>query len=57
VSLSKIRELHGGFKSVCDNFSINLTEFEQIFNGANEATFALWDTDHNGIVHLLYFTH
>ena len=31
LSLAKIRELHGGFKSVCDNFAINLTEFESIF--------------------------
>jgi len=31
LSLAKIRELHGGFKSVCDNFAINLTEFETIF--------------------------
>lgn len=27
LSLPKIRELHGGFKSTCDNFAINLTEF------------------------------
>ena len=47
LSLSKIRELHGGFKSICDNFAINLTEFETIF-GSNEATFAIWDTDNNG---------
>ena len=51
VSLTKIRELHGGFKSVCDHFSINLTEFEQIFN-ANEATFAIWDTDNNGLYYI-----
>ena len=31
LSLAKIRELHGGFKSICDNFAINLTEFESIF--------------------------
>ena len=31
LSLAKIRELHGGFKSVCDNFAINLTQFQQIF--------------------------
>ena len=48
LSLSKIRELHGGFKSICDNFAINLTEFENIF-ASNEATFAIWDTDNNGI--------
>jgi Ca2+-binding EF-hand superfamily protein len=27
LSIAKIRELHGGFKSTCDNFAINLTEF------------------------------
>ena len=27
-SLSKIREYHGSFKSVCDTYAINLTEFE-----------------------------
>lgn len=47
LSLAKIRELHGGFKSICDNFAINLTEFENIFS-SNEATFAIWDADNNG---------
>lgn len=27
-SLSKLREYHGSFKSVCDTFSIDLTEYE-----------------------------
>jgi len=53
LSLAKIRELHGGFKSVCDNFAINLTEFEHIFS-SNEATFAIWDSDNNGIPALIY---
>ena len=48
LSLAKIRELHGGFRSICDNFAINLTEFENIF-ASNEQTFAIWDTDNNGI--------
>jgi len=47
LSLAKIRELHGGFKAICDNFAMNLTEFETIFT-SNEATFAMWDTDNNG---------
>jgi hypothetical protein len=47
MSLAKIRELHGSFKSICDNFAINLTEFENIFSH-NEATFAIWDADNNG---------
>ena len=27
-SISKLREYHGSFKSVCDTFSIDLTEYE-----------------------------
>ena len=51
LSLSKIRELHGGFKSVCDNFAINLTEFETIFTvGEPESVFGVWDTDNNGLI-------
>ena len=52
LSLSKIRELHGGFKSVCDNFAINLTEFETVF-ASNERTFNIWDTDQNGLIDAL----
>lgn len=47
LSLSKVRELHGCFKSVCDNFAINLTEYETIFS-SNETAFSFWDTDNNG---------
>ena len=49
MSLSKLREFHGSFKSVCDNFSIDFTEFEQIF-GANESVFVIWDIDTNGLI-------
>jgi len=49
LSLPKIRELHGGFKSICDNFAINLTEFESIFS-SNEETFAIFDDDNNGLI-------
>jgi hypothetical protein len=52
VSLAKIREYHGGFTSVCDAFSINLTEFEQIFS-LTETTFNVFDTDHNGLIDAL----
>ncbi len=52
VSLAKLREYHGSFKSVCDIFSIDLTEFEQIF-GANEDSFQIWDTDNNGLIDAL----
>ena len=44
-----MREFFGSFKSVCDNLSIDLTEFEQIF-GANESSFVIWDTDENGLI-------
>lgn len=54
LSLAKIRELHGSFKSICDNFAINLTEFENIFS-ANEATFAIWDSDNNGNIYVHNF--
>lgn len=47
LSLAKIRELHGGFKSICDNFAINLTEFESIFS-SNQQVFRIFDTDRNG---------
>ena len=47
LSLSKIRELHGSFKSICDNFAINLTEFETIF-ASDERTFGIFDNDNNG---------
>jgi microtubule-associated protein-like 5 len=50
--ISNIRELHGGFKSVCDNFAMNLTEFETVFN-SNEKIFAVWDTDNNGLIDAL----
>eukprot|EP01017_Pseudomicrothorax_dubius_P050429 TRINITY_DN9553_c0_g1_i3.p1 TRINITY_DN9553_c0_g1~~TRINITY_DN9553_c0_g1_i3.p1 ORF type:complete len:176 (+),score=34.45 TRINITY_DN9553_c0_g1_i3:69-596(+) len=45
-----IRDRYMG--SVCDNFSIDLTEFEQIF-GSNESTFVIWDTDNNGLIDAL----
>ena len=44
--MGKLREFHGSFKSVCDNFAIDLTEFEQIFV-TSESNFNIFDTDHN----------
>jgi hypothetical protein len=52
VSLAKLREFFGSFKSVCDNFFIDLTEFEQIF-GASESSFVVWDVDKNGLIDAL----
>lgn len=52
LSLARIRELHGGFKSVCDNFAINLTEFESIFS-SDKRTFDIFDDDNNGLIDAL----
>jgi len=50
--LGKIREYLGSFKSVCDTFSIDLTEYDNIFS-SNETSFKIWDTDNNGIIDAL----
>ena len=47
LSLSKIRELHGAYKQICDTFSINLTEFETIFEEKRD-TYNIWDIDDAG---------
>ena len=47
LSLPKVREMHGNFKSICDNFAIGLAEFEIIFL-SNQQTFGMFDTDNNG---------
>lgn len=52
LSLAKIRELNGSFKSICDTFAINLTEFQTIF-ASDEKTFAIFDTDNNGLIDAL----
>jgi len=39
--LDKVKEYHGIFKSVCDNFVIKKTQFNQIF-GSDERI-SLWD--------------
>jgi len=52
ISLSKLREFHGSFKSVCDNFSIDESEFSHIFN-CDYNVFKLWDTDENGLIDAL----
>ena len=51
-SLAKLRDYHGSFKAICENFSLDLTEFEQIF-GSNESSFVIWDTDDNGLIDAL----
>jgi hypothetical protein len=49
VKLSKLRDYFASFKSICDNFSIDLTEFEHIFE-TGESSFVVWDTDNNGLI-------
>ena len=49
LSLTKLREYHGTFKSVCENFSMDYTEFKEIFN-ESEDTFKLWDNNDNGLI-------
>lgn len=49
VPLSRVRDFHASFKSICDNFSMDLSEFEHIF-GASESAFVIWDTDNNGLI-------
>ena len=52
TSLSKLREYYGSFKSVCDTFSIDLTEYDNIFS-SNETSFKIFDTDSNGLIDAL----
>ena len=51
MSLSKLREYHGSFKSICTNFSIDTREFSQIFD--NSEDFKIWDDDQNGLIDAL----
>jgi hypothetical protein len=46
IKLAKLRDFHASFKCICDNFSIDLNEFEHIF-GVKET---FWDTDNNGLI-------
>ena len=50
--MAKLREYHGSFKSLCTNFSIDITEFEQIF-GQKVSGFDIWDEDNNGLIDAL----
>lgn len=49
VTLTKLRDFHACFKSICDHFSMDLNEFEHIF-GAGESDFVIWDSDNNGLI-------
>jgi Ca2+-binding EF-hand superfamily protein len=51
LSLLQIREYLANFKMICETFSINFTEFEQIFSNINFGKeFFIWDTDNNGLI-------
>ena len=47
--ISRVRQLHHGFKLVSESFAMSLREFEQIF-ALNEATFSMWDQNANGMI-------
>ena len=47
--ITRVRQLHTGFKLVTDTFAISLREFEQIF-AINEACFSMWDKYANGMI-------
>ena len=50
-SLFKLKEYQANYQMICESFSINFTEFEQIFgNFKNQNEFYLWDTDLNGVI-------
>lgn len=50
-SLFKLKEYQANFQMVCESFSINFTEFEQIFGMfPNQNEFYIWDTDTNGLI-------
>ena len=50
-SLFKLKEYQANYQMICESFSINFTEFEQIFgNFQNQNEFYLWDTDLNGVI-------
>ena len=51
ISLFKLKEYLANYKMVCESFSINFTEFEQIFGTfPNNEEFIIWDTDTNGLI-------
>jgi hypothetical protein len=57
LSLSKIREYYGLFKSVCANFSIDNNEFKDIFSpeDGEDKIFEIWDYSSNGMIDALEF--
>ena len=52
--ISRVRELHMGFRMLCESFAVSLKEFQQIFS-MSEAVFSVWDTDSNGLIDCIEF--
>jgi microtubule-associated protein-like 5 len=50
--IAKLKEYFGSYKTICENFCIDLTEFEQIFS-VGENSFVIWDVDKNGLIDAL----
>ena len=49
LTLTEIKEFFGSFKAICENFFINIEEFEEIFQ-VKENEFNIWDNDKNGLI-------
>lgn len=48
-SSSKLIEYYSFFKSICEGYSISISEYTQIF-GCNQLSFAVWDIKGRGMV-------
>ena len=53
--LCKLIEYYGSFKSICDTFSIDESEYEEIFETEEKYsnTFETWNTKKNGLIDAL----
>ena len=52
VSSSKLREFYCSYQSICENFSINIPEYIQIF-GSNVKSFDVWDPHEVGCINAI----
>lgn len=48
-NLEKIEEFYSSFKNICDNYTINLIQYEQIFS-MDEYTFKIWDKSNLNVI-------
>lgn len=44
-----LHDFYSSYKTVCDNFTLDMTEFEQIF-GLDQTVYAIWDPLGEGLV-------